>query len=71
MRRTLRCLAWGSLVMLLATSVGWADCGSDCSSSCSSSTGKAYEDCMVSCIQGCQKNDPPPVPKVPEPTPVK
>lgn len=48
-----------------------ADCAADCVKSCSDKTGKDYEDCMVPCIQDCQKNDPPPVPPVPPPTPVK
>jgi hypothetical protein len=46
------------------------DCGSSCASKCRSARGKAHEDCMVPCLQDCQRNDPPPVPKVPPPTPV-
>lgn len=49
---------------------GLADCASDCVNSCDGKKGRAYEDCMVTCLQDCQKYDPPAVPDVPEPTPV-
>lgn len=71
MRKTLRCLTWSLLTTLLFTTMALADCATDCSNSCADYGGQAYEDCMVGCLQDCQKYDPPAVPDVPEPTPVE
>ena len=66
-----RSIIWCFLLVGVFVAVPWtalADCAADCTKSCSGETGKAYEDCMVPCLQDCQKNDPPPVPSVPPPS---
>lgn len=57
--------------VLFFSAYAGADCSSDCIKGCAGKKGKAYSDCMTSCLQDCVKYDPPAVPDVPAPTPVK
>jgi hypothetical protein len=65
-------------MILLASSLAWAwpaptraDCAGDCSSSCETDDAKEWARCTERCIKQCLKDDPPPVPDVPKPTPVE
>ncbi|MEZ4601148.1 MAG: hypothetical protein R2940_15265 [Syntrophotaleaceae bacterium] len=60
-----------SIFLLFSPLHAIADCAEDCVNDCDGKTGQAYEDCMVPCLQDCQKYDPSDVPDVPEPTPVE
>ncbi len=68
-----------SLTMLLAAAslaCAWptltrADCAGDCSSDCENDDAKEWARCTERCIKGCLKDDPPPVPDVPKPTPAE
>ncbi len=62
---------WLSLLFVALPLAVFADCAQECTSSCSGAQGQPYEDCMVTCLQDCQRYDPPPVPEVPAPTPVQ
>jgi len=70
-KRFLPLLVLAGLLILALPLRALADCGEDCAKGCGSETGKAYEDCMVKCLQDCQKNDPPPTVPVSPPAPVE